>query len=242
MLQTLTSLTAFFWIIFIAGSAESYGFVAMRKSVITSVSSKHHSNCADYRYSPSQRLAETRLFMAVPPQPLPPINTEVNSNNINSVKDYFIPTSSEEAARRALENYATSKEAGKGEEMIQSSEFIQIDSAMPGAKGSKEIPRNEAFLPTPTYTKEINKREILWISQQFDIYLRRLPQAAFIYALLDFFVLPTSRAVISDELEEEGGRADVAKAWAGRAVFRLGVFSAIVASTSVFENLFYHPF
>lgn len=236
MIQTLTSLAAIFRIIFIVGSAESYGFGAMRKSVITS------GNNGDYRFFPSQRSEETRLFMAVPPQPLPPINTEVNSNTINSVKDYFIPTSSEEAARRALENYATSKQASKDEEMIQSSEFIQIDSAMPGAKGSKEIPRNEAFLPTPTYNKEIDKREILWISQQFDIYLRRLPQAAIIYALLDFFVLPTSRAVISDELEEEGGRAEIAKAWAGRAVFRLGVFSAIVASTSVFENLFYHPF
>jgi len=123
--------------------------------------------------------------------------------------------------------------------MLKSSDFIQIDSAMPGVKGSTPLSKTTYNLPTPTYNKEISKKEILWISQQFDIYLRKLPQAVIIYALLDFFVLPTSRAVMSDELEDD--RMVVVKDWAGRAVFRAGVFSTIVAVTIVFENVFYHP-
>eukprot|EP00979_Chaetoceros_neogracilis_P000788 scaffold169_cov279-Chaetoceros_neogracile.AAC.10 len=174
-------------------------------------------------------------FLAVAPQSLPPVSTEAASTSINSVKDYFIPTSSEEASRRALEKYAQSKENSSGE-MIKSSDFIQIDSALPGAKDSKPISRSTAFLPTETYNKEISKKEVLWISQQFDIYMRKLPQAVFIYALLDFFVLPTSRAVMSDELEED--RMAVVKDWAGRAVVRVGVFSTIVAATILFENVF----
>lgn len=185
--------------------------------------------------------SSTTSSLALAPQSLPPVNTEVDSNGMSSVKDYFIPTSSEEAARRAIEEYAKNKQAAKGGEMIKSSDMIQFDTAMPGVKGSKPVPRAEASLPTSTYNKEIDKREVLWISQQFDIYLRRLPQAAFLYALLDFFVLPTSRAVINDELEEDGGRAAVAKDWAGRAAFRVGVFSTIVVATSVFESVFYHP-
>lgn len=190
------------------------------------------------------------ILLALAPQSLPPINLELNSNNaasttnnqdIKSVKDYFLPTYSEEATRQALEQYAKSKQqsANLGASMIQSEDFIQFDTAMPGAKGSKPIPKSSALLPTPTYNKEIDKEELLWISQQFDIYLRRLPQAAILYALLDFFVLPTSRAVMSDELEED--RMKVVKEWASRTVFRVGVFSTIVAATVVFENLFYHP-
>lgn len=187
-------------------------------------------------FSIGNSVVRSRTKLSLVPQSLPPVSTEAAPSTINSVKDYFIPTSSEEAARRALEDYAQKKQQSGGE-MIKSSDFIQIDSAMPGAKDSKPIPRSTAFLPTPTYNTEISKKEVLWISQQFDIYLRRLPQAVFIYALLDFFVLPTSRAVISDELEED--RVEVAKAWAGRAVFRVGVFSSIVALTLLFENVFY---
>jgi len=186
-----------------------------------------------------------QVVLAVAPQSLPPVNTEAvsasatsSSNSINSVKDYFIPTSSEEATRRALEQYAQNKENTSGE-MMKSSDFIQIDSAMPGAKDSRPIPRSTAFLPTETYNKEISKKEVRWISQQFDIYMRILPQAVLLYALLDFFVLPTSRAVMSDELEDD--RMAVVKDWAGRAVVRLGVFSAIVTATIVFENVFYNP-
>jgi chaperonin GroEL (HSP60 family) len=51
--------------------------------------------------------------------------------------------------------------------------------------------------------------------------MRILPQAVLLYALLDFFVfLPTSRAVMSNEMEED--RMVVVKDWAGRAVVRLG--------------------
>ena len=53
----------------------------------------------------------------------------------------FHPESSEEATRRALEQYAQNKESTSGE-MMKSSDFIQIDSAMPGAKDSRPIPRS----------------------------------------------------------------------------------------------------
>jgi hypothetical protein len=188
---------------------------------------------------PVQVQESTSSLQALAPQSLPPVNSEnPNANEINSVKDYFMPTTSEEATRRALEQYAQGKQKTTGE-MAKSSDLIQIDSALPGAKGSKPISRTTAFLPTPTYNTQIGKKEVNWISQQFDIYMRRLPQAVFLYALLDFFVLPTSRAVMSDELEDD--RVGVVKEWAGRAVFRAGVFSSIVVATIVFENVFYHP-
>lgn len=203
-----------------------------------------------HQSSHERRISFALAAAALPPQSLPPINSDMNpsssstsssstSQNISSLKDYFLPTSSEEATRRALEEYVKNKQQSVDGTMIKSEDFIQFDTAMPGVKGSKPIPKSTALLPTPTYNKEIDKREILWISQQFDIYLRRLPQAVFLYALLDFFVLPTSRSVISDELEED--RLKVAGEWASRAVFRVGVFSAIVAVTSLYENLFYHP-
>ena len=122
---------------------------------------------------------------------------------------------------------------------MKSSDFIQIDSAMPGAKDSRPISRSTAFLPTETFKTDISKKEVRWISQQFDIYMRIFPQAVLVYALLDFFVLPTSRAFMSDELEED--RMAVVKDWAGRAVVRVGAFSTIVAATIVFENVFYNP-
>lgn len=196
-----------------------------------------NQRCHQQCFSNNSMKSMSSLNLA--PQSLPPVNSEnPNVNEINSVKDYFLPTSSEETTRRALEQYAQGKKNSSGE-MAKSSDLIQIDSKLPGVKGSEKLSRTTAFLPTPTYNTEISKREVLWISQQFDIYMRRLPQAVFIYALLDFFVLPTSRAVMSDELEDD--RMAVAKDWAGRAVFRAGVFSTIVVATSVFENVFYHP-
>jgi len=123
--------------------------------------------------------------------------------------------------------------------MIESSDFIQFDTSMPGVKGSEAISRSTYNLPTPTYNKQIDKKEILWIAQQFDIYMSKLPTAVILYALLDFFVLPTSRSVMSDELEDD--RMGVVKEWAGRAAFRAGVFSTIVVATIAFENVFYHP-
>lgn len=196
--------------------------------------------------TPGHPHVSVTLVAALAPQSLPPINSDINpstttnnNQNINSVKDYFLPTYSEEATRRALEEYAKNKQQSVDGKMIQSEDFIQFDTAMPGVKGSRPISRSTALLPTPTYNKEIDKKEVLWISQQFDIYLRRLPQAVILYALLDFFVLPTSRSVISDELEED--RLKVVGEWASRAIFRMGVFSAIVAVTVVYENIFYHP-
>lgn len=216
-------------------------------SSFTPINHVHHGN---RRSNQQQRVrapdapfpftsAESSSSLAIAPISLPPVNSEnPNVNQINSVKDYFMPTSSEEATRRALEQYAQNKQKTSGE-MVKSSDLIQIDTAMPGVKGSTPISRTTAFLPTPTYNKEISKKEVLWISQQFDIYMRKIPQAVFLYALLDFFVLPTSKAVMSDELEDD--RMGVVKEFAGRAVFRAGVFSSIVAATIVFENVFYHP-
>lgn len=177
---------------------------------------------------------------ALPPQSLPPMNNEMSPNEIASVRDYFLPTESQETTRKALEQFAKKQEQAKGQsEIVKSSDFIVFDTAMPGNNAYKQIERSKVDLPTPTYNKEISKKEINWIAQQFDTYLSKLPQAAIIFALLDFFVLPTSKSVYSDELEED--RVEVVKDFVGRSLVRVGVFSGIVAITLVFENLFNNP-
>jgi hypothetical protein len=177
---------------------------------------------------------------ALPPQSLPPMNNEMSPNEIASVRDYFLPTESQEATRKALEQFAKKQEQAKGQsDIVKSSDFIVFDTAMPGNNAYKQIERSKVDLPTPTYNKEISKKEINWIAQQFDTYLSKLPQAAIIFALLDFFVLPTSKSVYSDELEED--RVEVVKDFVGRSLVRVGVFSGIVVITLVFENLFNNP-
>lgn len=181
-------------------------------------------------------------FRAIPPQSLPPVNNDVSPSEIASVRDYFLPTESQEATRKALEQFVKKQQqAGVSDKanIVRSEDFIQYDTAMPGNRAYKRIEKEKIDLPTPTYLKEINKKEINWIAQQFDTYLSVLPRAAIIFALLDFFVLPTSKVVYSDELEED--RVAVVKDFAGRSLFRLGVFSTIVAVTIAFENLFNNP-
>jgi hypothetical protein len=182
------------------------------------------------------------MLYALPPQSLPPKNTELSPSEIASVRDYFLPTESQEATRKALEQFARKQEQSgtKGQsDIVRSADFIQFDAAMPGNNAYKQIERSKVDLPTPTYNKEISKKEINWIAQQFDTYLSKLPQAAIIFALLDFFVLPPSKPVFSDELEDD--KVEVVKDFVGRSLVRVGVFSGIVAITLVFENVFNNP-
>lgn len=187
-----------------------------------------------------KRSHDIHSMHALPPQSLPPINNELSPSEIASVRDYFLPTESQEATRKALEQFARKQEQAKGQlDIVRSSDFIQFDTAMPGNNAYKQIERTKVDLPTPTYNKEISKKEINWIAQQFDTYLSKLPQAAILFALVDFFVLPTSKPVYSDELEED--RVEVVKEFVGRSLVRLGVFSGIVVITLAFENIFNNP-
>lgn len=190
-----------------------------------------------------QQLSTNRLALhAIPPQSLPPINTDVSPTELASVRDYFLPTESQEATRKALEQFVKKQQLNGAPDkatIVRSADFIQFDTAMPGNSAYKRIESDKVDLPTPTYLKEINKREINWIAQQFDTYLSVLPRAAIVFALLDFFILPTSKSVYSDELDED--RVSVVKDFVGRSIFRLGVFSSIVAVTIAFENIFNNP-
>lgn len=162
---------------------------------------------------------------------LAPIDSEAVSSSVAAVKDYFIPTTSEDAARNVLENYVKAKQATGGD-LASSSEWIQIDPKMPG------VPiRNTG--PNYTINPEITRRELDHIARETDIYMRKIPQAVILYGLLDFFVLPASKEVMSDELEED--RTGVAKEFAFRSAIRLGVFTAIAFATIFVESLTYHP-
>ncbi len=91
------------------------------------------------------------------------------------------------------------------------------------------------------YNEKINKRELEWIAQQFDIYMRKIPFAVTVYALLDFFVLApsNSRDVLSDELEDD--RMGVAMDWVSSAAAKAGTLALIVVGIIFIENLTYHP-
>lgn len=149
---------------------------------------------------------------------------------IATMKDYFLPTTSEEVMNKALESAAQLKG-----DVISSADFIQLNQVMPGAKAPPPL------IPPTTYpyTEEIGKREIEWIARSADLFTRRLPTAITVYALLDFFVLPNQPDLLSDELEDD--RMGVAREWFGGTTVRLGALLSVVFLTIFCENAFYHP-
>lgn len=170
---------------------------------------------------------------------LPPLDAE-STSIISTMKDYFIPTTSNDATIKALEGFVKAKEATSGAALPNSADLIQFDAAMPGTKGLPANPSIQA-LQTYTYNEKIDKRELEWIAQQFDIYMRKIPFAVTVYALLDFFVLSPgdNRDVLSDELEDD--RTSVVMDWASRAVVRIGILASIVFGIIFIENLTFHP-
>jgi len=169
---------------------------------------------------------------------LPPIDSDT-PNAISTMKDYFIPTTSNDATVKALEGYVQSKQAVSGT-LPNSSDMIQFDKVMPGAKGLSN-PSIQQQSQQYVYNEKITKRELEWIAQQFDIYMRKIPVAVTVYALLDFFVLApsNSRDVLSDELEDD--RMGVVMDWASSAAAKLGTLALIVVGIIFIENLTYHP-
>jgi len=147
-----------------------------------------------------------------------------------TMKDYFLPTSSEEVMNKALETAAQLKE-----NVVNSADFVELNQVMPGAK----VPPPLVPAITYPYTEEIGKRELEWIARSADLLTRRLPTAITVYALLDFFVLPNQPDLLSDELEDD--RMGVAREWVGGTSVRLGVLLGVVLLTIFCENAFYHP-
>ena len=182
---------------------------------------------------------------------LPPIDPDSATGAIATMKDYFIPTTSNEATLKALEGYVQAKQAisGSGATLPNSSDLIHFDSVMPGSKGMA----NPSFLDIHmdidmdqsrskyTYHEKIDKRELEWIAQQFDIYMRKIPFAVTVYALLDFFVLSPGNNpdFISDELEED--RTGLVRDWLYNATMKAGILASIVVGIIFIENLTYHP-
>ena len=168
---------------------------------------------------------------------LPPLDPDA-SNSISTVKDYFIPTTSNDATVKALEGFVQSKQAMNGAPLPNSSDLMKFDQVMPGAKG---IANPSLQQQQYVYNEKIDKRELEWIAQQFDIYMRKIPFTVTLYALLDFFVLSPGNNpdVLSDELEED--RMGVVMDWVSSATMRVGILASIVVSIIFIENLTYHP-
>lgn len=160
------------------------------------------------------------------------------------MKDYFIPTTDNDATIKALEGFVQSKEALTGSATLpNSSDLMQFDQVMPGAKGLanpsiQQLQQQQQY----SYNAKIDKRELDWIAQQFDIYMRKIPFAVTLYALLDFFVLSpngNARDVLSDELEDD--RMAVVKDWVSSATMKFGILVSIVFAIIIIENLTFHP-
>jgi len=194
-------------------------------SQVTQATAGHHSD----------NNALSTLFSTMYTATLPPLDPDANSA-ISTMKDYFIPTTSEEATRKALESFVQSQQQNGGATLPNSSDLIRFDKLMPGAQGVT----NPAVQPAQyTYKPKIDKEELNWIAQQFDIFQRKIPFVVTLYALLDFFVLPKGPDVLSDELEDD--RMAVVQEWVSGAVSKLGVISILVIGIIFVENLTYHP-
>jgi len=166
-----------------------------------------------------------------PAASLAPLNSD-GVAAVASMKDYFLPTSSDEIMNKALEGAAQMQRKGN---VINSADFIQLNQVMPGAK----VPPPTMPVTTYPYTDEISKREIEWYARSADLLTRRLPTAITVYALLDFFVLPNQPDFFSDELEDD--RMGVARDWFAGAIVRFGALLGVVFLTIFCENAFYHP-
>jgi len=163
---------------------------------------------------------------------IPPSLSSDGAAAVASMKDYFLPTSSDEIMNKALEGAAQLERKGN---VINSADFIQLNQVMPGAKAlPSPVP-----VTTYAYTEEISKREIEWYARSADLLTRRLPTAITVYALLDFFVLPNQPDLLSDELEDD--RMGVAREWFAGASVRFGALMGVVFLTIFCENTFYHP-
>lgn len=171
-------------------------------------------------------------FHGTPAESIPPSLNSDGAAAIATMKDYFLPTSSDEVAIKTLENAAQLERQGN---VIYSADFIRLNQVLPGAKFSPpSVPAN-----TYPYTEEIGVREIEWIARSADLLTRRLPLAMTVYALLDFFVLPNQPDLYSDELEND--REGVFREWVGGASVRFGTLLSVVFLTIFCENVFYHP-
>lgn len=176
---------------------------------------------------------------------LPPLDPDT-TNAISTMKDYFIPTTSNDATLKTLEGYVQAKQAfsggAGGTSLPNSSDLIRYDTVMPGAKGlANPSIQAQMAMQKNTYHDKIDKNELEWIAQQFDIYMRKIPFAVTVYALLDFFVLSPANSpdLLSEELEEDRGA--VVKDWVSGAISKIGVLASIVLAIIFIENLTYHP-
>ncbi len=212
----------------------------------------HSHNDLDLHLNVASTMS-TMYTATLPPLPVDNAATAGadNLNNIVTLKDYFIPTTSNEDTIKTLQNYVDAKQAAAitGKTLPNSSDFIKFDNVMPGAKGyinpSPSISGSSIQSQSQyNYQQTIQKQELEWITQQFDIYMRKIPFAVTLYALIDFFVISPSSSsyssdLLSEELEED--RAGVVMDWIAGATQKLFVLAGIVVAIIFIENLTYHP-
>jgi len=169
-----------------------------------------------------------------PAQSIPPLDSD-GAAAISTMKDYFLPTSSDEVTGKALEAADQLEKQGN---VIYSADFMELNQVMPGIKGSFS---SSPAIPANVYqeTEEISKRELEWYARSADLFTRRLPTAIAVFALLDFFVLPNQPDLLNEEMEDD--RVGVARQWLGGASIRFGVLLGVIFLTMFCENVFYHP-
>eukprot|EP00559_Dactyliosolen_fragilissimus_P001201 CAMPEP_0184864948 /NCGR_PEP_ID=MMETSP0580-20130426/16482_1 /TAXON_ID=1118495 /ORGANISM="Dactyliosolen fragilissimus" /LENGTH=283 /DNA_ID=CAMNT_0027363925 /DNA_START=268 /DNA_END=1119 /DNA_ORIENTATION=+ len=163
-------------------------------------------------------------------QSLAPIPLDTNS--IGSVKDYFLPTPTEEVTKRALQSAADIISNSKNGDIVTSgADYIKIDQAMPGAS----LPSSKGL---DNINPNISRKEIELVSRNIDLISNRVPIAVSVFAMVDFFFFG-SKDVYDDELEED--RVSVAGEWALQSGVRVLGIVAVTFLTIICGNIFYHP-
>lgn len=159
----------------------------------------------------------------------------IHPDQVGAVKDYFLPSTSEQVTNAAIAAQQKAIQAGASA-TYDASDFTILKNGPP----SFSHPSMQQTTTTTTMgTKPIDANELEWIARTFDIFSRKIPVAALFYALVDFFFIGAND-VYKEDLDED--KPVVVADWITQSAAR--VVAAFVIGTIVIglENVSYHPF
>lgn len=158
----------------------------------------------------------------------------IDPDQVGAIKDYFLPTTSEQVTNAAIAAQQKAIQAGASA-TYDPSDFTILKNGPPAFSH----PTMQQTTPTTMGTKPIDANELEWIARTFDIFSRKIPVAALFYALVDFFFIGAND-VYKEDLDED--KPVVVADWITQSAAR--VVAAFVIGTLVigFENISYHPF
>ena len=161
----------------------------------------------------------------------------INPDQVGAIKDYFLPSTSEQVTNAAIAAQQKAIQAG-APTTYDASDFTILKNGPPSFSHPATT-MQQTTTTTTTGTTPIDANELEWIARTFDLFSRKVPVAALFYALVDFFFIGAND-VYKEDLDED--KPVVVADWITQSAAR--VVAAFVIGTIVigFENITYHPF